>query len=326
MKRKQLVGIAIAAIIFVIVGMIGAAGAASLNSTLSELSSLGSVVSSEPYNSVAIIDIAGTISSSTTVNALGVTTSTYDQSFILNTIAELEESNGNVGIILRVDSTGGEANAADAVYLALERYKENTGRLVYAYAENYMASGAYYISCAADRITANRNAWVGSIGVYINMTNYKELYDKLGVKPIYIKSSENKAMGNGYDELTEEQVAIYQGLVDTIYDQFLGIVCDARGYTRDEAEPICDGRVYTTNQCLENGLIDDVENVFEDYVYEIIDELGASDYYYPQPSTAGFLSNLFSALSSLKTKSETELLLETLENSESGVPMLLYVG
>ena len=90
MKRKQLVGIAIAAIIFVIVGIIGSAFAASLSSTLSSLSSISSVVNSEPYNSVAIIDISGTISSSVTTNALGVVTSTYDQSFILNTIDELE--------------------------------------------------------------------------------------------------------------------------------------------------------------------------------------------------------------------------------------------
>jgi len=77
---------------------------------------------------------------------------------------------------------------------------------------NQACSGGYYISMASDKVFSNRNAWTGSIGVIISLTNLKGLYDNLGIKGIYITSGRNKAMGAADLELTDEQRDILQSL------------------------------------------------------------------------------------------------------------------
>ena len=325
MKKKQLAGILIAAVIFTVVGMVGVALARTANDVTASLFGSADSYSTEPLEAnVGVIQIVGTIGE-TTYNLFGVSTSSYDHNAILNQIESMKNSENNRGIFLYINSGGGAVYQSDEVYLALMDYKETTGRPIYAYAADTMASGAYYIACAADKIFANRNSTVGSIGVYIQLVNYAGLYEKLGIDGEYIKSGANKAMGNSYDTLTDEQRAIYQSVVDECYEQFLEIVCESRGYTREEALPICDGRIYTAAQGLENGLIDDADGSYDDALDEFMEFCDVQTHYVPSSTTSPIFS-LLSRLVESKTKSETEQLLEMIENSESGVPMYYYAG
>ena len=90
---------------------------------------------------------------------------TYNQAWLLNTIEDLTYDSANRGILLYVDSPGGTVYESDEAYLALMDYKKATERPIIAYIASTGCSGAYYISCAADEIYANRNALTGSIGV-----------------------------------------------------------------------------------------------------------------------------------------------------------------
>ncbi len=326
MKKKQIVGIVIAAAVFLVVGIAGVMTASSLNrSILSLLDTQNSRYNAEPLgDSVAVVDIVGTIGA-TSYDVLGNPTSSYDQDAILELIDDMKNSDSNKGLFLYIDSGGGAVYQSDEVYLALMDYKEATGRPIYAYAADTMASGAYYIACAADKIFANRNSTVGSIGVYIQLVNYSGLYEKLGIDGEYIKSGANKAMGNSFDALTDEQRAIYQGVVDECYNQFLDIVCASRGFTRSVALPTSTARIYTASQGLANGLIDDADGSYEDALDEFMDFCGASNVYSRSYSYNSWLS-LLSGLFESSTKSETERALEMIENSESGVPMYYYAG
>ena len=127
---------------------------------------------------------------------------------MLNKIDYLISDSYNKGIILYIDSGGGGTYESDEMYLALKRYKEETGRPIYAYYGPTAASGAVYISMAADEIYANRMSMLGSIGVRMTYYNTKELMDKLGVKEISITSGRNKTMMSSMEELTDEQRAI----------------------------------------------------------------------------------------------------------------------
>ncbi len=326
MKKKQIAGIVIAAAVFVLVSIAGVASAASLNQkALSLLNSQNTRYNAEPSGkSVAVIDIVGTIGP-TSYDILGNPTGGYDQDAILELIGDMKYSNTNQGLFLYIDSGGGAVYESDEVYLALMDYKEYTGRPVYAYAAGTMASGAYYIACAADKIFANRNSTVGSIGVYIQLVNYAGLYEKLGIEGEYVNSGENNAMGNSFGHLTDEQRAIYQSVVDECYDQFVDIVCASRGYTRAEALPICDGRIYTAAQGLANGLIDDADGSYEEALYEFMDYCGVEDVYYRSYNYSSWLSVL-TGLAETAAESETERALKLIENSESGVPMYRYAG
>ena len=202
-----------------------------------------------PY--VAVINITGTISEDDGA--------TYNQAWLLNTIEDLTYDSANRGILLYVDSPGGTVYESDEAYLALMDYKRATERPIIAYIPSTGCSGAYYISCAADEIYANRNALTGSIGVIMGSSiDLTGLMDKLGIKSTTIHAGKNKNMFSYDEPVTAEQAAIMQSIADESYEQFTQIVAESRGMDLAEVQKLADGRVYTARQAVSNGLIDSI--------------------------------------------------------------------
>ena len=185
---------------------------------------------------------------------------TYNQKWLMSTIHGLKENKKNVAIALYIDSPGGAVYQADEVYLALQDYK-TTGRPVYVYQGPMAASGGYYISCAGNKIYANRNTLTGCIGV-ISGTSFDltGLFDELGIKSTTIHSGANKNMMNYNEPLTEEQQAIMQAICDECYDQFVSIVSKGRSIQYFTAQKLADGRLYTAKQALDARLIDAIDS------------------------------------------------------------------
>lgn len=207
---------------------------------------------------IGVLHAEGTITTSSS------SSDTYQQSWLLRQIDYMKGDTSNRGIMLYVNSPGGSVYASDELYLKLKEYKEETGRPVYSYFAETAASGGYYIAAGSDKITANRNCTTGSIGVYLGpIIDASGLLDKVGVKADIVKSGANKAMGNSYQPLTEEQRAIYQEYVNESYEQFVDIVAEGRGMDVAAVKQIADGRVYTAKQAKANGLIDEISS-FED--------------------------------------------------------------
>ena len=183
---------------------------------------------------------------------------TYNQNWILDTIDELYEKN-NEGILLYLNSPGGGVYESDEVYLALQDYKRETGRPVYAYLGPMAASGGYYIASAADKIFANRNTLTGSIGVIAGESfDATALMEKLGVKSETIHAGKNKNMLNYNEPFTDEQRAIMQSVADECYEQFTEIVASSRKMDIEKVQALADGRIYTAKQAQANGLIDGI--------------------------------------------------------------------
>jgi protease-4 len=188
----------------------------------------------------------------------------YQHQWTLDQIDLMKSDDLNTGIIIYVDSPGGGVYESDELYLALESYKAETGRPVYSYMGSMAASGGYYISCASDKIFANRNTWTGSIGVTIGtLYDFSGLLENYGVKSVTITSGKNKAMGDFTKPMSAEQLGIFQSLVNEAYDQFVGIVADGRKMDIDTVKKIADGRIYTSKQAEELGLIDKIGTLSE---------------------------------------------------------------
>jgi ornithine cyclodeaminase/alanine dehydrogenase-like protein (mu-crystallin family) len=100
------------------------------------------------------------------------------------------------------------------------------------------ASGAYYISMAADWIVANPNSLVGSIGVISEFPNAEELLEKVGVDFVVITSGPRKDFGSPYRELTDDERAYWQVIIDETYDSFVQIVAEGRGLAAEEVRPL----------------------------------------------------------------------------------------
>ncbi len=202
---------------------------------------------------IGVLEVHGTMSSASD------STSEYDQAWLLARIDQMKNDPLNQGLILSINTPGGEVYAVDELYLKVKEYEKETGRPVYAYMESMAASGGYYLSAGTERIYANRNCWTGSIGVTIgSVYDISGFLEKMGVKTVTITSGDNKSMGSVTEPLTKEQKAIYQSLVDEAYEQFIGIVADGRKMSVEKAKKLGDGRIYTAKQAKKNGLIDEV--------------------------------------------------------------------
>lgn len=329
MNKKQIWGIIITGIVIIAVGVSGVISNVISNKLLAEqedtISSMFSLVPSEQIilpveDFIAQIDIVGEIGPSTS-GSLYMTHSVYNHDLYMNLIDELMYADNNKGILLYVDSPGGTVYESDELYLKLMEYKELTGRPIYAYFATQACSGGYYIAMAADYICANRNCWTGSIGVIISLMNMKDLYDKIGIQEIDITSGENKAMGAAGAELTEEQYAIMQGLVDEAYDQFVDIVCEGRNMDEKTVRQLADGRIYSAKQAYEADLIDSVGS-YEDCIHHFEENEDLDPYityYTPDSPASDFFASLFGVISDLKPQSELDLATDIMENHGNGV-------
>lgn len=341
MKKKQWIGIVVAGVVFIAVCATGIlsnvvqskltekADTKSKTSTSEMLSSIwGSSeenVTLPEEDFVGVLNIVGTIqaNSSGNISLSGSDDGQYNHNLYMKYVDELEKSKNNKAILLYVNSPGGTVYESDELYLKLMEYKEKTKRPVYAYFGSQACSGAYYISMAADKIYTNRNTWTGSIGVIVSLTNYKKLYDKLGIKEIDITSGKNKSMGSGGLDLTDEQYDILQSLVDEAYDQFAGIVSEGREIDIATVKKIADGRIYSAKQAKEKKLVDEIGT--EDELKALIQKENklSDDVVYDTAKSSGsnFLSNLMGSVQKIMPKSDSELAVDIIENKGKGVLM-----
>jgi protease-4 len=162
-------------------------------------------------------------------------------------------------VVLRVNSPGGTVAASDVMYQTVKRFKEKTKKPVVASLQDVAASGAYYVSCSADKIVAHPMSVVGSIGVIFNTMNLEGTLAKIGAKVEAIKSGPLKDMGSPFRELDPQSRAVMQGMVNEYYGRFVSIVTSHRALKDEETRKTAtDGRVFSGIRAVELGLADKV--------------------------------------------------------------------
>ncbi len=176
-------------------------------------------------------------------------------SFSDKRLKELEKKEV-IGVILDIDSPGGEVLASEKLYLFFRNLAKN--KPVVSVINGYGTSGAYMVAMASDYIVAGNTSLVGSIGVILQTEEVTELADKVGVKFMNFKSSPLKAAPNMFEKITPDVEMVTNQLIEDIYDYFLSIFIERRKIKAIEAQEIANGQVYTGRQALEFGLIDKI--------------------------------------------------------------------
>ena len=203
----------------------------------------------------ALIDIQGVISSAGQVRSDHVTASLR---------AAYEDTN-TAGIIIRINSPGGSPVQAGHVNDEINRLKNKHPDIpVYAVIGDLCASGGYYIAVAADRIYADKASLVGSIGVIMSSFGFVDAIDKLGIERRVYHAGKHKAFLDPFSPQRDEEVEHLDELLDGIYQQFVRTVREGRGDRLAGNEKIFSGLVWTGEQSLELGLVDELGNT--DYV------------------------------------------------------------
>jgi protease-4 len=206
---------------------------------------------------VAVLDLSGIISS----EMAGAFSRYKCTPEAIRSMLDLMREDTHIrAVLLKIDSPGGEVTATDMIFREIRSYQEETSVPVYASMMGLSCSGGYYLSCVADRIYAHPTTITGSIGVIARFPNFRGLADKVGYDEEIVKSGSMKAMGHPLLTMGAEERAVFQGTIDDMYRRFITIVRDARPRleTLDAVRPIADGRIYTADQAVANGLVDEI--------------------------------------------------------------------
>jgi protease-4 len=194
-------------------------------------------------DSIAVIDVSGVITDA-------------DTDKIDKQLEKYGDNDNIKAILVHIDSPGGGAAASQEIYHEVMRIREQKHKKIVASVESVGASGAYYIASACDKIYANPASVVGSIGVIMEWTNYGDLMKWAKLKPVVISHGELKDAGDPTRDMTPQEAAYFQSLVDNMYGQFVHDVAVGRHTTDAKIAPLATGQVWTGEQSQPLGLID----------------------------------------------------------------------
>jgi protease-4 len=166
-------------------------------------------------------------------------------------------------IVFRVSSPGGSDTAAEQIGAALRAAKA-AGKPVVVSMGAYAASGGYWISADADKIIAQPTTLTGSIGVYGGKFAFGEAASKFGVdfRQIAVGGDYASADGSGAP-FTPAQRAAYSAQIDRVYARFIGEVAAGRKMPVDKVRALAKGRVWTGEEALKLGLVDQLGGFME---------------------------------------------------------------
>jgi len=203
---------------------------------------------------IAVIELAGSIARGEPDLPFG-TRYRAVSGRLAEAIGQAREDTSVRGLILRIDSPGGDYIASDAMRDSVARFR-NSGRSVVASMSGLAASAAYFVAVEADRILAHPGTVTGSIGVAGGKVSFGRALARHGIAVARESVGENAAMYAPTDRFDAHQRERHAAILDGIYQEFAGRVADRRGLGPDELDHVARGRVWSGSDALEVGLVD----------------------------------------------------------------------
>ncbi len=169
------------------------------------------------------------------------------------------ESPGTRGVVLRINSPGGSPVQSGYVNDEIKRLKALYPDIpVYAVISDLGASGAYYIAVAADKIYADKASLVGSVGVTASSFGFVQAIEKLGVERRTFTSGEHKGFLDPFLPVKDDEKVFWESVLNTTHEQFINVVKEGRGDRLVDNPDLFSGLVWSGEQALELGLIDEL--------------------------------------------------------------------
>jgi protease-4 len=172
------------------------------------------------------------------------------------------EDHGTKGIILHMNTPGGSPVQSAYIYEEIRRIKREKPEMpIHAVVSDLCASGGYYIAAAADKIFVNSASVVGSIGVIMNGFGFVDAIGKLGVERRLLTAGEHKAILDPFKPISAMEKEHIQGLINNIHRQFIEAVKQGRGQRLKDDPALFSGLVWTGEEGIKLGLVDEMGDV-----------------------------------------------------------------
>jgi len=197
----------------------------------------------------ALIDLKGVIAPGAEASADNVVTG----------LRSAFEDPDTAGVILRINSPGGSPVQSGYIYDEILRLREkHPDTPMYAVISDICASGGYYVASAAEKIYADQASIVGSIGVRMDNFGFVEAMKKMGIERRTLTAGKNKALLDPFAPEDKKVIAHMKGLLKSVHNQFINAVKQGRGDRLKEVEGMFEGLIWTGDQSVEIGLIDEL--------------------------------------------------------------------
>ncbi|MEJ7608277.1 MAG: signal peptide peptidase SppA, partial [Bryobacteraceae bacterium] len=183
----------------------------------------------------------------------------FSSGAFIKMLRKVANDKGIAGVILRIDSPGGDAFASDEILREVKLLRDRKPMVISM--SDAAASGGYYVAMTGDPILAYPNTITGSIGVLWGKLNLRGLYDKLGIQKEILTRGQNAAIDTSYRPLTPEGKAKLQIGLEEFYTGFVNKVAASRKRKYEDVEPLAQGRVWLGSQAKDRGLVDELGGI-----------------------------------------------------------------
>lgn len=209
-----------------------------------------------PKPQLAIVYVAGDMvdGRSSTIPLLGPDLA---GSYTIAEALKKARENPRIGaVVLRVETPGGSAMAADVIWREVQLTAKRKPVIVSM--GSYATSAGYYISAPGTRIFANPLSLTGSIGIFYGKVDIAQLLERIGVTVTVFKTTERADAESIFRPFTPGERKELERKVNQFYDTFLSRVAAGRGMSKKAVDRVGRGRVWTGRQALKHDLVDEL--------------------------------------------------------------------
>jgi len=180
---------------------------------------------------------------------------------IIKSLRAAFKDKDTAGVLIRADSPGGSPVQSGYINDEIFRLRKAYPNIpVYAVITDICASGCYYIVSAADKIYANKASIVGSIGVLMDGFGFVDTMKKVGVERRLITAGKNKGFLDPFSPLKQQDVEHIQTILDQVHQQFIDVVKKGRGNRLHITDNLFSGLMWTGEQSIKLGLVDELRS------------------------------------------------------------------
>lgn len=257
--------------------------------------------SASATGSVAVVHVTGNMIAEPPENTIPIGQGQVASAgAVVDAIRSATRSSSTRAIVVRIDSPGGLAPAADAMLAALDEIDADIPVIISM--GDMAASGGYWLATGGDMIMAEASTITGSIGVFMMLFNLDPfLSEKIGIHTDGVTSAPYADMITGVNSLSDAERAALQAYADDTYARFLSRVATSRDMTVSAVDAIAQGRIWLGRDAVENGLVDALGGL-EEAIDEAASRAGIGPdeltvAHYPKPKT--FAEELFASMGSV---------------------------
>ena len=248
--------------------------------------------------------------------------SNIGQELFSKTLRKIKNSKRIKAVVLRIDSPGGVALTSEIIWDELIELKKEKPIVVSM--GNVAASGGYYLSTVADKVFANNFTITGSIGVFAMVPNITEFSKRIGINAEQVETNKNSIFYTPFEKPTKKFQSNVKENIENIYEMFKKRVSDGRNISIDEVETLAQGRVWSGEQALKNGLVSEEGDIKDaiNAAAELADlgnDFNITSYPKIEPEINDILSVLIpfnSSISEFLKISDLDLIIQTIKNKE----------